>query len=337
MLESLKGSPSVAFATALSVTLLATPLVRRVAWRCGAVAKPDARRQHPEPIALWGGIAIFLGVAAAALLWRQPTWHDVRQLAPSNAAEAVSATARNLHLSTSFIGCGALMLLLGMADDRYELSPLWKLAGQVAIVCVLWMSGLGIRALPFTAGTQELAGPASLALTVLWIVGITNAVNLIDGMDGLASGICAISAASLCAIEVMKGSTWAAAASAALCGASLGFLRYNFHPARIFLGDAGSTLLGFWFACISVAAASKTVAATALILPLLVLGVPVLDTLWAILRRTMAGQPPWYADRGHVHHRLAARGLPIVQAVLLLYTVAAVLGMAAITWVSLRG
>jgi len=333
MLAEWKGSPVVAFVAALLVTLAVTPWVQALAWRCGAVAKPDARRRHPAPIAQWGGIAIFLAVAVAALLWRQPTLQDARFLAPSAHPAAVQATAETLHLSTVFFGCGFLILLLGMIDDRFELKPYLKFGAQIAIVYLLWRGGVRIRTLPFSAGTQPLSDVASLALTMIWVLGLTNGVNFIDGVDGLAAGVCAIGAGSLSIIEGLKGATWAPGAAAAICGSCLAFLRYNFNPARIFLGDSGSMLLGFWLATIAVAATSKTAAATTLALPLLVLGVPVLDTVWAIVRRTLAGQPVWQADRGHLHHRLLARGLSPRKTVLIIYAVSVLLGATAVMWV----
>jgi UDP-GlcNAc:undecaprenyl-phosphate GlcNAc-1-phosphate transferase len=332
---------AIAFTAALVASLLATPFARALAWRFGALAKPDARRTHPEPTAQWGGIAIFVAVAFAALLWRQPTVADFRFLVPSVSPENINAAATNLsrtlNLSTYFFGCGLLMLLLGMADDRFELRPFWKFSGQLVIVYILWRGGFRITTLPFTEGTQNLLDWQSLLLTSLWILGITNGVNFIDGVDGLASGVCAIAAGSLCILYLNKSAGWAAAASAAVCGASLGFLRYNYHPAKIFLGDSGALLLGFWLAAISVAAAAKTAAATTLALPLLVMGIPVLDTLWAVVRRTLAHQPPWRADRGHLHHRLLARGFSPQKTVLLIYAVAAVLGAFAVVLARTHG
>lgn len=320
-----------AFASAFLVTLVATPQVKQLAWRCGALARPDSRRLHAEPTAQWGGIAIFLGVAVAALLWRQQlSYQDIRPLASSGTVADVRATAQTLHLSAVFFGCGFLILLLGMVDDRYELRPLFKFGGQILIVCLMWFGGVRINTLPFSAGTEQLSDGASLAITMLWVLAMTNGVNFIDGVDGLAAGVCAIASGSLCIIEIMKHATWAAAAAAAICGACIAFLRYNFHPAKIFLGDTGAMLLGFWLGFIAVAAAAKTAAATTLALPLLVLGVPVLDTLWAIIRRTLAGQPMWKADRGHLHHRLLARGYSVKKTVLVIYSMAAVLGVAAI-------
>jgi UDP-GlcNAc:undecaprenyl-phosphate GlcNAc-1-phosphate transferase len=272
----------------------------------------------------------------AALLWRQPALQDIRLLSPSGNPADVEATRQTLHLSTVFFGCGFLMLVLGMLDDRVELKPWWKFGGQIAIVYLLWRGGVRINTLPFSSGTQTLSDEASLALTMFWVLGLTNGINFIDGVDGLATGVCAIASGALCIIETTKGAVWAAGAAAAICGACLGFLRYNFHPAKIFLGDAGALLLGFWLAAIAVAAAAKTAAATTLALPMLVLGVPVLDTIWAVVRRTLAGKPMWSADRGHLHHRLLARGLSPVKTVLIIYAISAVLGAAALALAAMR-
>ena len=329
MLPDVKGSPLAAFVIALLVALGATLPVRALAWKVGALSHPGGRRTHQTPVAQWGGLAVFIAVLLAALVWRQPQMADFRPLAPSKAQ--TSQIAQTLHLTSTFLGCGFLMLLLGMADDKWELSPLWKFGGQFLIASLLWSLGVKITTLPFTSGTFALGAGASYGLTVLWVLGLTNGVNFIDGVDGLAAGVCAIAAGSLCLIEIPKA-PWAAGASAAMCGACLGFLRFNFPPARIYLGDAGALLIGFWLATISLAAAAKTAAATTLLLPLLVMGIPVLDTLWAVFRRARARQPIWRADRGHLHHRLLNRGLSPVKTVLVLYACGIALGGAAWMW-----
>jgi UDP-GlcNAc:undecaprenyl-phosphate GlcNAc-1-phosphate transferase len=336
MLETFKGSPAIAFAAALFAALLATPLVRSLAWRANALARPDARRTHPEPIAQWGGLAIYFGVAFAALLWRQPTFADFRLLAPSSTPSDVQAVKQTVHLSSAFFGCGFLMLLLGMIDDRFELKPAFKFLGQIFIVVLLWGLGVKIQTLPFSSGTQPLSDSVSLLLTLVWVLGLTNAINFIDGVDGLASGIAAIGAASLAFIEAGKA-PWAAAAAASIAGSCVGFLRWNFPPAKIFLGDAGALLLGFWLATVSLTAASKTAAATTLLLPMLVLGVPLFDTLWAVARRALAGKPIWRADRGHLHHRLLARGYTARRVLLVLYSASILLGALAVALTKWRG
>lgn len=329
-------SPLVAFFAALIAALISTPLVRTFASRAGAVAKQDARRLHEGTIAQWGGLAIFIGVAFAALLWRQPNMDDFRQLASSSNTSDIQAVKQTVHLTSAFFGCGFLMLLLGMADDRWEFKPHWKFLGQILIAALVWKLGLKIQTLPFTSGLQQLSDPASLSLTIVWVLALTNAMNLIDGLDGLASGIAAIAAASLAFIEAGKA-PWAAAVAASISGACFGFLRWNFPPAKIFLGDAGALLLGFWLSVVALAAASKTAAATTLLLPMLILGVPLVDTLWAITRRAVAGQPIWRADRGHFHHRLLARGYSTKKALMVLYSAAVVLGAAAVAIAKLRG
>ena len=329
MLESLKGSPLAAFLAALIATIVVTPFVRHIAIRVGAVAKPDARRLHPGEIAQWGGLALFLGVLAAALVWRQPSPDDLRLLAVSSNPADIAQVVSSLHLSTTFFGCGAAMLALGMLDDKWELRAWQKMGGQVLITYFLWRGGVKITTLPFSDGTLPLSDGVSLILTMFWVLGLTNGLNFIDGVDGLAAGVGAIAAGSLALIELDKA-PWAACACAALCGACIGFLKFNFHPAKIFLGDAGALLLGFWLAAIALAAAAKTAAATTLALPLLVLGIPVLDTIWAVFRRTLAGQAPWVADRGHIHHRLLSKGLSPVKTVLVIYVAGLVLGAAAL-------
>jgi UDP-GlcNAc:undecaprenyl-phosphate GlcNAc-1-phosphate transferase len=331
MLEFAKGQPFAALLAAFFVSFFITPLVRSVALRFGAIAKRDARRIHTGEIAQWGGIAIFLGVLAAGIVWRQPSPDDLRLLAPSSNPVDIEQTASTLRLSTTFFLSGAAILLLGMLDDRYELKAWQKFGGQILITYFLWYSGVKVTTLPFTSGMQALPDAASLLFTMIWVLLLTNGLNFIDGVDGLASGVAAIASGSLCLILMTKA-PWAACACAAICGASLGFLRHNFHPAKIFLGDAGALLLGFWLAAISLAAASKTAAATTLALPLLVLGIPVFDTVWAVVRRTAARKAPWVADRGHIHHRLLQRGYSPVKTVLVIYGVATALGAAAILW-----
>jgi UDP-GlcNAc:undecaprenyl-phosphate GlcNAc-1-phosphate transferase len=182
-------------------------------------------------------LAVFIGVLAAALVWRQPTADDLRLLSPSSNPADIAQTAQSLHLTTTFFGCGVLMLLLGLVDDRWELRAWQKFGGQIFITYLLWSGGIRITTLPFTEGLQTLSDGESLAFTMIWVLGLTNGLNFIDGVDGLASGVAAIAAGSLCLIELDKA-PWAACACAALCGASIGFLRHNFHPAKIFLGDS---------------------------------------------------------------------------------------------------
>jgi UDP-GlcNAc:undecaprenyl-phosphate GlcNAc-1-phosphate transferase len=335
-LLSSKGSPVAALIVALLAAFMLTPLVRRFAIRCKALAKQDERRIHTCIIPEWGGLAVFAAVALAALVWRQPTLSDIRPLAPSSSFSDILFTSETVHLSLSFFGCGLLIMLLGMADDRFELRPHWKFLGQFAVAALLWAGGVRIQTLPFSAGLHVLSVPLSFAATVFWVLLLTNAVNFIDGVDGLAAGICAIAAGTLMLLEWNRA-PWAAAVAGSVCGASLGFLRYNLPPARIFLGDTGAMLLGFWLAVLAMAAASKTVAATTMLLPILVLGVPLADTVWAVVRRLRARQPIWRADRGHMHHRLLARGFSTQKVLFLLYGISVMLGAVALMWQKLGG
>lgn len=336
LLAQYQGSPVVALTVALLAALILTPAVRLFAIRCKALAKQDERRTHQSVIPEWGGLAVFFAVALAAVVWRQPTLSDIRPLAPSSSFSDILFTSETVHLSLSFFGCGLLIMLLGMADDRLELRPHWKLLGQFAVAALLWAGGVRIQTLPFSAGLFVLSVPLSFLATIFWVLLLTNAVNFIDGVDGLAAGICAIAAGTLMLLEWHRA-PWAAAVAASICGACLGFLRYNLPPARIFLGDTGAMLLGFWLAVLAMAAASKTVAATTMLLPVLVLGVPLADTVWAILRRLKARQPIWRADRGHLHHRLLARGFSTRKVLFLLYGVSVMLGMVALMWQKLGG
>ncbi|PJB71063.1 MAG: undecaprenyl-phosphate alpha-N-acetylglucosaminyl 1-phosphate transferase [Armatimonadetes bacterium CG_4_9_14_3_um_filter_58_7] len=227
---------------------------------------------------------------------------------------------------------GSILVVVGFIDDTRDMRPLLKLSGQILAAVVLWVTGvriLGIAA-PFGSGYHHFDDVTSLLTTVAWTVGITNTINLIDGLDGLAAGVTAIAAATLCLMALQKQQSMAVApVAAAICGASTGFLRYNFNPAKIFMGDTGSQLLGFMLAAIAIAGTFKNAATIAVVVPVLVLGVPVFDTTFAIIRRAVHGKPIFTADRGHLHHRLLDRGLSHKQVVMVLYLVTLILCAAA--------
>lgn len=254
-----------------------------------------------------GGVAIYLGFLAA-LLVIQPSSHRLLVLA----------------------GGSTLILLLGVVDDVFDLPAKVKFAGQVGIALLVALGGLRIRGLtnPFD-GYLDL-GWWSIPLTVLWFVSLTNVMNLVDGLDGLAAGVASIAAAALWVVAVGKGQHLVALATLALSGAAAGFLPHNFNPAKIFMGDAGSMFLGFTLAGIAVQGALKGAATIALVIPVVALGLPVFDTACAIIRRFQNGQPIYEADRAHIHHRLLALGLSTKQAVLVLYLLSAILGSTAI-------
>lgn len=300
---------------AASVSFLATPWVRRLAFRLGAVDWPDARKIHREPMPRLGGLAVYAAFVLAVLI-----------------AVPLSREVLGLLLGLT------LVALVGVADDVRGLSPRLKLAGQVASSMVLLPFGVEIYFLtnPLNGQIIEL-GWLGIPLTVFWVVAVTNAVNLIDGLDGLAGGVSGIAALTMAAVGFVQWKFFGAADQrevillALLLAASvLGFLRHNFHPARIFLGDTGSMLLGYALAAMAVIGLTKSVTAVSVVLPLLILGIPLLDTFMAILRRYFNHRPIFAPDKEHLHHQLLAMGLSHRQAVLAIYGVSALLGVSAV-------
>lgn len=301
----------VAFIAALVVSICTTPFVKKLAIRVGAIDIPkDDRRVHTRPIPRLGGLSIYLAFTIAVLL-----------LVP---------------FSTKLIGIlsgATLIVVLGFIDDIKPLPAKVKLVFQFIAAIVLVTSGVKVEWVtnPFDKidGMFHL-GVFSAPVTIFWIVGVTNTLNLIDGLDGLAAGVASIASLSLLIVSIINGHTTVVVMTAALAGASLGFLPYNFNPAKIFMGDAGSTFLGFILAAISIEGAIKGATALAIGIPLLVLGLPIFDTAFAILRRLANGKPIMQADKGHLHHRLLAMGLSQRQAVFTLYAISAFLGVGAI-------
>jgi UDP-GlcNAc:undecaprenyl-phosphate/decaprenyl-phosphate GlcNAc-1-phosphate transferase len=284
------------FGTAFLVSLLITPLAARLAFLVGAVDKPNKRKVHDSIMPRLGGIAVFIGFSAAALLI---TKNDPRTIGV-------------------LIG-GAFILFLGIADDIHDISPKKKLLGQIFAALIVVGSGIQINFInnPFNGYLQ--LGIFAVPITVFWIVSVTNAVNLIDGLDGLASGVAAIALLTFAVIAHQIGQTHVSLLSFALVGAILGFLRYNFFPAKIFLGDSGSMFLGFMVSALSVYGLLKGVTLFAFVIPIIVLGVPICDTCFAIFRRYCENQPIFQADKKHLHHRLLQRGLSHKQTVIVIY------------------
>ena len=307
-----------------------TPWVSRLGQRLGAVDDPGPRKVHRSPVPRIGGLAVFAGFLASAIfaVFATGYWSKF----PEGAAE------------WSVLAAGAAaMLLLGLVDDIRGVGYQWKFLVQIVAGAVAWLAGFRIEliTLPFSPGVIDMTG-VSLVVTILWVVGITNALNLIDGLDGLAAGSAMITCTAVATISFWSGNPAEAAISAALLGSLLGFLRYNFNPARIFLGDSGSMFLGFILALISIRASQKNTTTVAVLVPVLVLGLPIFDTAFAVLRRTWrlarhdrpeSGGVAAFAkratvlflpDRGHIHHRLLDAGLSHRSAVLVLYAVATV-------------
>jgi UDP-GlcNAc:undecaprenyl-phosphate GlcNAc-1-phosphate transferase len=302
-------------AAAALASLFITPLVVRAASRWELYDIPaDARRVHTSPIPRLGGVAVFVAMAAGLLLARLGGgWLDL------------SAAQGRFFVGILLGGC--VVFAAGLWDDVRGLSPLAKLAAQCAAAALVFSFGFRIEVLSIGLGSEAQLGAWALPLTVFWIVGVTNAFNLIDGLDGLATGIAIVALATTLAVALALGNLEVAIVCVALLGALIGFLRYNFNPARIFLGDSGSLFVGFMLAVLSVHGSLKSTTAVLAIVPLLALAIPLLDTLLAIVRRWLRGTPLSGADARHIHHRLVAIGLTHRHAVIVLYLVAMALAM----------
>lgn len=302
------------FAVACVVTLAVTPLARRLAVRLGAVDRPGPRRVNRRTVPRMGGVAIFCGILAAFLA----------QLVGNAFLGWPAVLVPSPHLQVDY----ALLILsfvaifaVGVVDDVRSLTPLQKLLGQVLAASIAVAGGLviGVIVNPFEPGEVVSLGWVAYPLTVLYLVAYVNIINLIDGLDGLAAGICAIASATMLVLSLWAGRLDAAALSVAVCGACVGFLRYNFNPASIFMGDSGSLLLGFSLGTISLLSVTRVAGLTTIIMPLVIAAVPILDTFSAIVRRTRAGVSVGTADRGHIHHRLLGAGFSQRQTVLIMY------------------
>lgn len=300
------------------------PWVARLAYRLGRVDQPDARKVHTVPIPRLGGIAIFLGflVSVAMTEWLVPG--SLFDFEGSIKGLLVGAT---------------LMFALGVADDLRPLNAKLKLSLQIVAAIVAFWLGVRVEFLsnPLGSGIWILPAAIALPLTVAWIVGVTNTINLIDGLDGLAAGVSLIAAATLGVIALQTNQPFSALLALSLAGATIGFLRYNFNPAKIFMGDGGAYFLGFTLAAISITGVLKLVAAVALVLPIIILGVPIFDTTFAIVRRVWNRRPIFSPDRGHLHHRLLDAGLSQRRTVIVIYGISLLLGGTALTLLNFQG
>lgn len=303
---------------AAAVTFALTPLVRVLSLRYGLVDEPGGRKVHTQAISRLGGIALFIGFSAAIAV----EWIGEAHLGWGGGL--VTGGAPVLGVLAGL----ALVFAIGVLDDVVTLSPGPKFLGQVVAAVIVIASGLRIDFVgnPFGGGLIAL-GLLGIPITLIYIVGFTNVINLIDGLDGLAAGVTAIAAVTFLVLAVQANRLDAAAFAAALIGACLGFLRYNFNPASIFMGDSGAMFLGFALASISLLGVMKSVAAIALAVPLLIIGVPIFDTGSAIIRRIRHKRPIQEADKGHIHHRLLGRGFDQRQTVIIIYVWSAALAV----------
>lgn len=301
-----------AFAVSLLVAYVMTPPVKRFAEKVGAIDVPrDNRRVHDHPIPRMGGLAIFIGFVLSLIFF--------------------------VPMSTKVLGLlvgSVIIAVMGGVDDIVSLNPWVKLAGQIVAALVAIRCGLVFDVISnpniFAEETYIEIGWLSIPLTMLWIVGCTNAVNLIDGLDGLAVGVSAISSMTMLIVSLFVSEPVVSIILAALTGACLGFMPYNLNPAKIFMGDVGSQLLGFVLSTASIMGLFKLHAIITFFVPLLALALPLADTIFAFFRRILHGQSPFKADKGHFHHRLLAMGLNQKQVVAVLYGISAVLGLLAV-------
>lgn len=301
-----------ALAAALLISFIMTPVVKALAQKVGAVDVPkDNRRMHDHPIPRMGGLAIFLGFLLSALLFVAP-----------------SGQLRGMLLGA------VIIVVLGIFDDIYALPAFPKFLVQIVAALIATYSGNVIQVISnpniFSANPYWNLGALSIPVTVIWIVAITNAVNLIDGLDGLAVGVATISSMTLLVIALLVSESGVALMMAALAGACIGFMPYNLNPAKIFMGDTGSTFLGFILATVSIQGLFKMYTIISFAVPFLMLGLPIFDICFAVLRRLSKGQNPMSPDRSHVHHRLIDMGCNQKQAVAVLYVVSAILGLSAV-------
>ncbi len=301
-----------ALAIAAVISFLSTPEVRRIACRIGAIDVPmDSRRMHDHPVPRLGGLAIALSFLLTAFLF-----------------------VKLDHQMEGILLGSMVILVLGIVDDCITLKAMPKLIVQILAAILVMTHGCSIRFLtdPFSSvpGTYFDLGILAGPVTVFWIVLMTNAVNFIDGLDGLAVGVSSISATSMLVIALLVSEENVAVILACLLGSCLGFLPYNFNPAKIFMGDTGSTFLGFILATMSIQGLFKMYAVISFAVPFLILGIPFLDITFAVVRRLWKHQNPMVADRGHIHHRLIDMGFSQKQTVAITYTLTGLLGVAAV-------
>lgn len=307
------------FLISLALTLLLTPPARKFAFRLGAVDRPSRRKIHKNVVPRFGGLPIFISFVTAvffAVIFAQNF--------------GIKLTAREIMSLEGILLGGALIVLLGCFDDLKGMPALAKLLGQTAASSVAVYFGAQILFISTPFMRILMLGAWAVPVTIIWMVSITNAINLIDGLDGLASGITMIAAATLFVVSIKMGQMDSAILLAALAGTSAGFLRYNFFPASIFLGDSGSLFLGFMLACASIVGVLKSTLVIALVIPIVVLGIPIYDTATAIIRRAITGRPIFEADKKHLHHRLLKAGFNQRQVVILIFIACVILGLAAL-------
>ncbi|TWT04896.1 glycosyltransferase family 4 protein [Planomicrobium sp. CPCC 101079] len=303
---------------AFIASIVLTPVVKRLAFRLGAVDRPNFRKVHAKIMPRLGGLAIFGSFLIGYFILR-----------PSEPAFG-PAEAGFIPLDSAILIGAFLIIITGVLDDIFEITAKAKLAGQFLAASIIVIGGgLEISFINLPFGGELDFGYFSIPLTLIWIIGITNAINLIDGLDGLATGVSSIALMTLSVMAFIMGDMFVMTLAALLAASSLGFLFYNFHPAKIFLGDTGALFLGFMISVFALMG-FKNVTIVALIIPIIMLGVPISDTFFAIVRRLREKQPLSAADKSHLHHCLLNIGFSHSQTVLIIYGVAILFGLAAL-------
>lgn len=304
------------FGLALIISLVLVPIVRKQAIASGYYDAPGERKIHKYPIPRLGGIAIWLGFMLALGILVLLNWH--REL--------------NSALPGILIG-GTLIFCLGLLDDLRNLSPYLKLAVQFIAALTAFALGVQINNLDLPGAQLLVLNALSLPVTVIWVVGLMNAMNFIDGIDGLAAGVTTLSALTLTVVAMFTNQPSSALLAALLAGSSLGFLVYNFHPAKIFMGDSGALFCGFVLACIAVTGVLKT-KVVVMLLPIFVLSVPILDITYSVFRRLLQGKNPFLPDASHIHHQFLKAGVGQIKTVTYLYSLCVIGGLIAVWYVN---
>ncbi|PAE25824.1 MraY family glycosyltransferase [Bacillus sp. 7894-2] len=288
-------------------SVVLTPLVKKLAFRIGATDKPEQRKVHQKIMPRLGGLAIYISFLLGVMIF-QPS--------------------KEYHLPI-LVG-SVVIIIIGILDDMYNLSAKIKFIAQIgaALIVVLW-GGVEVSFINAPFGGKIEFGYLAIPLTVLWIVGVTNAINLIDGLDGLAAGVSSIALITISVMAIIMGNTYVIAISTLVLVSTIGFLLYNFHPAKIFMGDTGALFLGYMIGVLSLLG-FKNVTMISFIIPILILGVPLSDTFFAIIRRFINKQPLSAPDKSHLHHCLLNLGFTHRQTVLMIYAIAAFFGLAAV-------
>ncbi len=310
----------IAFLVSALVVLWSTPVVKSIGFRSGLVDLPNERKIHQRPVVRVGGVSIFVGTLIALLIvW----WSGGFGILP---------TVKEWEVWGVTLG-GLAFFLIGLADDLFNLSPFVRLLMQVVFAGLAWWMGVRIDFLSVpTGGLVDIVSWLSLPLTIVWLVGMANAINWIDGLDGLAAGVSGIAAVVMLIVTVFMHQSAAALIAAALAGGALGFLRYNFNPAQIFMGDSGAYFMGFTLAGVGVIGLVKSTAVTAVLLPYLILAVPILDMSAVIVNRLRKGRSPFFGDKLHLHHRLLRAGLSQRLSVLFIYSLTLWVGSLALVF-----